>query len=70
MLLVRRQCRAAATPRTRVQSCELPAHVGAVGGGQAVVVDEPAGKTRQDRREACRLRGLYDFPDGRSRGVA
>ncbi len=70
MLLVRRQRCASATPRARLQPCELPAHAGLAGPNKEVVTDKPAGKARQDRREACRPRALYDLPDGRGRSAA
>ena len=37
--------------------------------GQALVVDEPQGKTRQDRREDRNPCPLRHIPDGRSRGA-
>ena len=38
-------------------------------GGQPVVADEPAGKTREDRRQGPVPGPLRDLPDGRSRGA-
>ena len=57
VLRVRRQCRAAATSRARVQSCKLPADAGTAGRHREMVADQPAGKAREDRREACRPPG-------------
>ena len=51
MLLLRRQRSAASASCAGLQSGQLHADAGFAGGGQAVVADQPAGETRQDRRQ-------------------
>ena len=69
MLLIRRQRRPASASCAGLQSRQLHADAGSAGGGQAVVADEPAGKTREDRREGRMPWPLRHFPDGRGRGA-
>src|SRR5713226_6200603 len=52
-----------------LQSRQLHADAGSAGGGQAVVADEPAGKTREDRRQGRVPWPLRHLPDGRARGA-
>jgi hypothetical protein len=42
---------------------------GSAAGGQAVVADEPAGKSREDRRQGRAPWPLGHLPDGRGRGA-
>jgi hypothetical protein len=54
MLLVRRQRRASSASCAGLQSRQLHADTGPAGGNQALVVDEPAGKTRQNGAKVVR----------------
>src|SRR6266516_3910299 len=69
MLLVRRQRRPASAACAGLQSRQLHADAGSARGGQAVVADEPAGKTREDRRQGRVPWPLRHLPDGRGRGA-
>jgi len=69
MLLVRRQHRPASAPCAGLQSHKLHADAGSAGGSQAMVDDEPAGKTREDRRQSGTPWPLRGLPDGRGRGA-
>jgi hypothetical protein len=69
MLLVRRQRRPASASCAGLQSRQLHADAGPAGGGQAVVADEPAGKTREDRRQGRVPWPLRHLPDGRGRSA-
>jgi hypothetical protein len=51
LLLIRRKCCPAATSTPGLQSQQLHADAGSAGGDQTVVDDQPAGKTREDRRQ-------------------
>ncbi len=52
-----------------LQSRQLHADVGSARDGQAVVADEPAGKTREHRRQGRVRWPLRHLPDGRGRGA-
>src|ERR1019366_2590629 len=67
MLLVRRQRRASSASCTGLQSRQLHADTGSAGGDQAVVADQPAGETREDRRQGRAPWPLRYLPDGRGR---
>src|ERR1019366_5173949 len=69
MLLVRRQRRPASAPCAGLQSHKLHADAGSAGGSQAMVADEPPGKTREDRRQSGTPWPLRSLPDGRGRGA-
>src|SRR5450756_1197930 len=69
MLLVRRQRRASSVACAGLQSRQLHADAGSARGGQAVVADQPAGKTREDRRQGRAPWPLRHLPDGRGRGA-
>jgi len=67
MLLLRRQRRASSVACAGLQSRQLHADAGSAGGDQAVVADEPAGESRQDRRQGRAPWPLRHLPDGRGR---
>src|ERR1039457_3127102 len=67
MLLVRRQRRASSASCAGLQSRQLHADTGPAGGNQALVVDRPAGKTRQTWCQGRAPRPLRHLPDGRGR---
>jgi hypothetical protein len=67
MLLVRCQRRPASASCAGLQSCQLQADASPAGGGEAVVADEPAGKTRKHRRQGRVRWPLRHLPDGRGR---
>jgi hypothetical protein len=69
MLLVRCQRRPASASCAGLQSCQLQADASPAGGGEAVVADEPAGKTREHRRQSRVRWPLRHLPDGRGRGA-
>src|SRR5450756_664292 len=69
MLLVRRQRRASSASCAGLQSRQLHADTGPAGGNQALVVDQPAGKTRQNWCQGRAPWPLRHFPDGRGRGA-
>src|SRR5450756_239710 len=69
MLLVRRQRRASSASCTGLLSRQLHADACPAGGDQAVVADQPAGKTREDRRQGRAPWPLRHLPDGRGRGA-
>src|SRR5450830_1007960 len=69
MLLVRRQRRASSASCAGLQSRQLHADTGSAGGSQALVVDQPAGKTGEDRRQGRAPWPLRHLPDGRGRGA-
>src|SRR5450759_4013217 len=69
MLLVRRQRRASSASCAGLQSRQLHADTGPTGGNQALVVDQPAGKTRQNWCQGRAPWPLRRLPDGRGRGA-
>jgi hypothetical protein len=69
MLLVRCQRSASSVACAGLQSRQLHADVGSAGGNQAVVADQVAGKTREDRRQGRAPWPLRHIPDGRRRGA-
>ena len=69
MLLVRRKRRAASASCAGLQSRQLHADAGSAGGDQAMVADQPAGETRQNRSQGRAPRPLRHLPDGRGRGA-
>ena len=69
MLLVRRQRRASSASCAGLQSRQLHADTGPAGGNQALVADQPAGKTRQNWRQGRAPWPLRHLPDGRGRGA-
>src|ERR1017187_7421243 len=69
MLLVRRQRRASSASCAGLQSRQLHADTGSAGGNQALVVDRPAGKTRQNWCQGRAPWPLRYLPDGRGRGA-
>src|SRR5664280_2666623 len=69
MLLVRRQRRASSASCAGLQSRQLHADTGSAGGNQALVVDQPAGETREDRSKSGAPWPLRHIPDGRGRGA-
>jgi hypothetical protein len=69
MLLVRRQRRASSASCAGLQSRQLLADTGPAGGNQALVVDRPAGKTREDWCQGRAPWPLRYLPDGRGRGA-
>src|SRR5664280_1663874 len=69
MLLVRRQRRASSASCAGLQSRQLHADTGSAGGNQALVVDQPAGETREDRSKSGAPWPLRHVPDGRGRGA-
>src|ERR1035437_6135813 len=68
MLLVRRQRRAASVSCAGLQSRQLHADAGYAGGDQAVVADQPAGKTHQNWSQGRAPWTLRHIPNGRGRG--
>src|ERR1019366_1562694 len=52
-----------------LQSRQFPADAGSAGGDQAVVADQPAGKTRQNWSQGRAPWTLRHIPDGRGRGA-
>src|ERR1035437_1634597 len=69
MLLVRRQRRASSASCAGLQSRQLHADTGPAGGNQTLVVDQPAGETREDRSKSGAPWPLRHIPDGRGRGT-
>src|ERR1019366_8200698 len=69
MLLVRRERRAASASCAGLQSRQLHADAGSAGGDQAVVADQPAGKTRKNWSQGRAPWTLRHIPDGRGRGA-
>src|SRR5450830_961463 len=69
MLLVRRQRCASSASCAGLQSRQLHADAGSAGGDRAVVADQPAGKTGEDRRQGRAPWPLRHLPDGRDRGA-
>ena len=69
MLLVRRQRRAASASCAGLQSRQLHADAGYAGGDQAVVADQPAGKTHQNWSQGRAPWTLRHIPNGRGRGA-
>ena len=67
---LRRQRRPPAAPCARLQPRQLHADTGDAEDRAAVVADQPARETDQDRREGRQPRALRDLPNGRGRGVA
>ena len=65
MLLVRRQRCASSASCVGLQSRQLHADAGAARGDQAVVADQPAGETCEDRRQGRAPWPLRHLPDGR-----
>src|ERR1700687_3604033 len=51
--------------REKTRNTGQVAHAGVARQNKEVVIDKPAGKARQDRREACRPWVLHDLPSGR-----
>src|ERR1035437_1812156 len=68
-LIVRRQRRASSASCAGLQSRQLHADTGPAGGNQALVVDQPAGKTRQNWCQGRAPWPLRHLPDGRGRGA-
>src|ERR1019366_5373697 len=66
---VRRQRRASSASCAGLQSRQLHADTGSAGGNQALVVDRPAGKTRQNWCQGRAPWPLRYLPDGRGRGA-
>src|ERR1019366_3307238 len=64
-----RQRRAASASCAGLQSRQFPADAGSAGGDQAVVADQPAGKTRQNWSQGRAPWTLRHIPDGRGRGA-
>jgi len=64
---VRRQRSSASASCARLQSRQLPAHVGDARADKGLVADEPQAKADQDRRKGRQSRPLRRFPHGRSR---
>ena len=62
---LRCQCCPPPAPCAGRQPRQFHADAGDVEGGGAVVVDQPARKADQDRRESRQPRALYHIPDGR-----
>jgi hypothetical protein len=48
--------------REQTRNTGQAAHAGVARQNKEVVIDKPAGKARQDRREACRPWALHDLP--------
>jgi hypothetical protein len=69
MLLVRRQRCLALASCAGLPSRQLHAGAGSAGGGQAVVADEPAVKTREDRLQGRASWPPRHLPDGGGRGA-
>ncbi len=65
MLLIRRQRCAFSVACAGPQSRQLHADAGSAGGGQAVVAEEPAGKTGEDQRQVRAPWPLRHLRDGR-----
>jgi hypothetical protein len=69
MLLVRRQRRTSSASCADLQSRQLHADTGSAGGDQALVADQPAGETREDRRQGRASWPLRHLPDGGGGGA-